>query len=376
MKELRNAFGGFATGVTVLTTSGENGSVHAMTANAFMSGSLEPPLLVVSVVMAEHIFDIAQLSHVELYTPNIEGSLHFFKDMLGLIETERHGNSVYLRAYEDWSHHTLKLTESDKNGMGHCAWRTTSPEALERVVKKIENYGTGIGWYKGDKGHGKAYEFTTPDGHKMEVLWEVEKVKQTSLLGNRPSKRPLQGVPARRLDHVNLLNKDVTKNRKFWEEVLGFKLREQIVVENGKVEVGNWLSVSALVHEVAVMGDQTGHAGRLHHLCYWWGSPQHSSDLADIFRENGIMIEAGPGKHGISQAMFMYVIEPGGNRVEIFGDSGYLIFEPDWEPVIWTEKNLGQGIVWYGGSLPAEYFRYGTPVVPESPKAKSALEGA
>jgi flavin reductase len=38
----------FATGVTVIATEAE-GRVHAMTANAFMSGSLEPPLTVVSV---------------------------------------------------------------------------------------------------------------------------------------------------------------------------------------------------------------------------------------------------------------------------------------------------------------------------------------
>ena len=44
----RAALGRFATGVIVLTT-GPSRAPHAMTANAFMSGSLEPPLVVVSV---------------------------------------------------------------------------------------------------------------------------------------------------------------------------------------------------------------------------------------------------------------------------------------------------------------------------------------
>ncbi|HWC02183.1 MAG TPA: flavin reductase family protein [Methylomirabilota bacterium] len=44
----RAALGRFATGVIVLTT-GPRRAPHAMTANAFMSGSLEPPLVVVSV---------------------------------------------------------------------------------------------------------------------------------------------------------------------------------------------------------------------------------------------------------------------------------------------------------------------------------------
>jgi flavin reductase (DIM6/NTAB) family NADH-FMN oxidoreductase RutF len=44
----RGALGRFTTGVIVLST-GPRRAPHAMTANAFMSGSLEPPLVVVSV---------------------------------------------------------------------------------------------------------------------------------------------------------------------------------------------------------------------------------------------------------------------------------------------------------------------------------------
>jgi flavin reductase (DIM6/NTAB) family NADH-FMN oxidoreductase RutF len=46
--ELRRTLGAFATGVTVITAR-HDGSDHGMTANAFMSVSLKPPLIVVSV---------------------------------------------------------------------------------------------------------------------------------------------------------------------------------------------------------------------------------------------------------------------------------------------------------------------------------------
>jgi flavin reductase (DIM6/NTAB) family NADH-FMN oxidoreductase RutF len=45
---LRRTLGMFATGVTVITTR-EGDQVHGMTANAFMSVSLEPPLVLISV---------------------------------------------------------------------------------------------------------------------------------------------------------------------------------------------------------------------------------------------------------------------------------------------------------------------------------------
>ena len=47
-RELRAALGAFATGVTVVSTR-HDGADHGMTANAFMSVSLDPPLIAVSI---------------------------------------------------------------------------------------------------------------------------------------------------------------------------------------------------------------------------------------------------------------------------------------------------------------------------------------
>jgi catechol 2,3-dioxygenase len=314
--------------------------------------------------MKEPLFDVATLAHVEIFSPNMDGTLWFFKDLLGMDESGRQGQSVYLRAYEDFYHHTLKVTEAPQAGLGHVAWRTTSPQALERRVKAIEASGLGRGWIESDMGHGRAYQFTDPDGHKMEILWDVEYYQappeQQSPLINRPQKRPQRGVPVRRLDHVNCLNSDVTRSRDFLMDVLGFRLREHVVQPDG-TEAGAWLSVSPLVHEIAYLRDQTGAKGRLHHICYWYGYPQHLMDISEIFSENGVVIEAGPGKHGVSQAHFLYAFEPGGNRVELFGDTGYLIFDPSWKPITWSGKALEKSIIWFGSPLPAEYFLYGTP---------------
>ncbi len=317
----------------------------------------------------EPCFDVAQLAHVELFSPKPDETVWFFTQLLGMEVSSRAGQSVYLRAYEDFYHSTLKITEAREPGLGHVAWRASSPQALERRVQAIAASGQGKGWIDGDDGHGAAYQFTTPDGHAMEILWEVDYFEATpeqkSPLLNRPQKKPLRGVPVRRIDHVNLMVSDVPPNRNFMMDNLGFRLREHIVINDG-TEVGAWISISPTVHEIALMRDQMGARGRFHHIAYWYGLPQHTSDAADILRENGIVIEAGPGKHGISQALFMYVFEPGGNRVELFGDSGYLIFDPAWKPVRWSEENLAAGIVFYGGGLPAEYFAYGTPLVAEN----------
>ncbi len=57
-KDFRSAVGAFATGVTVVTTRGEE-HAYGMTANAFSSVSLDPPLVLVCVISpsegSEHI---------------------------------------------------------------------------------------------------------------------------------------------------------------------------------------------------------------------------------------------------------------------------------------------------------------------------------
>jgi catechol 2,3-dioxygenase len=314
-------------------------------------------------------FDVAQLAHVEIFTPKPAETLWFFKDLLGMTETAREGQSVYLRSYEDFYHHSLKVTERNEPGLGHVGWRASSKMALERRVRDLQKSGYGKGWIDGDLGHGEAYQFFTPDNHHMEILFDVDYYQapknEKTLLNNRPQKRPTNGIPVRRIDHVNLMASNVTANKNFMTDELGFRLREHVVANDGS-EIGAWQSVSPLVHELAFMKDQgtpEKGLGRLHHIAFWYGFPQHLSDLSEIFTENGIHIEAGPLKHGVSQALCMYAMEPGGNRVELFGDSGYLIFDPEWKPVRWTEEEIERAIIFYGAPLPDSYFKYGTPAV-------------
>lgn len=67
--ELRRIMGHFATGVTVITTISNDGTVYGLTANAFMSVSLEPPLLLISVDKKAESYPYFEQSRV--FTINI-----------------------------------------------------------------------------------------------------------------------------------------------------------------------------------------------------------------------------------------------------------------------------------------------------------------
>ena len=63
--------------------------------------------------------DVAHLGHVELLTPKPEESLRFFVNIWGMQECGRKGDSVYLRAWDDYERASLKLTAAKQPGMGH-----------------------------------------------------------------------------------------------------------------------------------------------------------------------------------------------------------------------------------------------------------------
>ena len=64
----RNAMGSFATGVTVIASKNKDG-VHCMTANAFMSQSLNPKLIIISLKENAHMLEKVQDS--DMFSVNI-----------------------------------------------------------------------------------------------------------------------------------------------------------------------------------------------------------------------------------------------------------------------------------------------------------------
>jgi catechol 2,3-dioxygenase len=313
----------------------------------------------------EPIFDIAHLGHVELLTPKLEESRNFFVNIWGMEECGRQGDSVYLRAWDDYERASLKLTAAKEPGLGHFAFRTRSPQALERRVKALEAGGTGVGWIDGDIGHGPAYRFKSPDGHLMEVYYETEWYQAPPelkpALKNQAQKFPGRGVNVRRLDHLNLLASDVTAVREFMQDKLGMRMTEQIVLDNG-IEAGGWVTSNNKSYDVAIARDHTGAKGRLHHFTYATDTREEILRAADIYLENGIFIETGPHKHAIQQTFFLYCYEPGGNRVEIANAGARLILAPDWKPIRWTETERKKGQAW-GLKTVETFHTYGTPPV-------------
>jgi catechol 2,3-dioxygenase len=300
--------------------------------------------------------EIAKLGHVALISADLEKSLHFFKEVIGLEEECVVDGTHYLRAWGDFEHHSLSITAGETSYVDHIAFRTKRREDVGHFAQLLQDAGTNVKWIAAGEevGQGEAIRFQLPSGHSLELYFDMEKPEvldknRKAVLKNQPYKAWRKGMSPRRIDHVNLLtnmeNEVVTT---YLQEKLGFKLREYLLNPDSE-QVAGWMSVTPLVHDIAVMSNpNAASSSELHHMAYWLDNAQDVLRAADILCENEVEF-VGPGKHGISQAMFIYVIDPGsGMRVEIFSN-GYLIFEPDWEPIAWSyEDYLKNGSTYWG----------------------------
>lgn len=311
-------------------------------------------------------WDIAHLAHVEMLTPKLDESARFFTEVLGMSVSGSKGDSIYLRAYDDYEHHSLKLTAHRHAGIGHYAWRVRSADILAKKAAHLQETGKGLGWSDGDFGHGPAYQCYMPGGgHLVEMYFETEKYQagptDASALKNTASKFPGKGMNVRRIDHLNLLAPDVAVFRDFQLQQLGGRLTETILFEKDEVQAA-WFSVNSKSYDLAVTKDHIpGMQGRFHHVTFAVNSREEVLIAADIALENGVFIETGPHKHAIQQTFFLYLYEPGGNRVEIANTTARLILDPDYKTIVWTKDERAKGQAW-GLKTVESFHTHGTPM--------------
>lgn len=299
-----------------------------------------------------------QISHagaINLGTKDIEKSLGFFRDVLGMEEVERDGDVAYLRAYQELGHHSLVLGQQEENGVNSFSFRTQRPQDVELFYEELQRLemeaievpaGT-------EKGRGTAVRFLLPGGeHPFELYYDMDKPLAPEPLRSRlpsnSSKR--RGLGVRRLDHFNIQTSPSTINQaeQWMRDHLGFKRREYANLPDSQTLLASWVSVTPQGHDVAIVANSEEKKGQSHHFAYNLENDGDVNTAADILKDLDVEYGWGPGKHGIGQATYLHVHDPGSDhRVELYA-GGFLIFDPDWEPIEWKPVDFPDGLAWYG----------------------------
>ena len=113
------------------------------------------------------------------------------------------------------------------------------------------------------------------------------------------------------------------------------------------------------VHDLAMTN---GRGPRLHHFAYWMPDSARVLQVCDIVAGGGQpqALERGPGRHGISNAFYLYLRDPDGHRIELY-TCDYSTVDPDFEPIRWHVNDPLRQQLW-GGLAPRSWFTDGSPV--------------
>lgn len=310
--------------------------------------------------------DIAHVGPIELYTPVLDESCDFFVRLMGLREVHRDDGSVYLHSWDDYQSWTVRLIQRDSAGVGRTFLRAASPQAVARVLASIEASSLARGADRSVFGLGEVQNFEDPDGHRMGLYWDVDRYaaddSDRPALKNQAAAYPGRGANVRRLDHVNYLTADVPATAAFLSDVLGARCTEQIVTDEG-VPSAIWYNVGNKTYDLVYTEDWTGARGRLHHVAFATDTREEILRAADVFLDAGVHIETGPHKHAIQQTFFLYVWEPGGNRIELCNAGARLILAPDWQTISWSREERAKGQAW-GLKTIETFHTHGTPTLP------------
>ncbi|MGW4487827.1 VOC family protein [Amycolatopsis sp. NPDC004368] len=316
----------------------------------------------------DRVREVAHVGGVELYTATPDETVDFFVRLMSLDVVHTDGPAVYLHAWDDYEAWTVKVVAREQPGIGTTYLRASGPQALRRRVAAIQAAGIEGWWDAGEWGLGDVWHFVEPGGHRYGLYWEttrhVAPEGRVPALKNQASPFPGRGANVRRLDHVNYLTADVRSNAEFVTRSIAARPTEQIVLDDGNPSA-IWYSVSDKSYDLVYTSDWTAAHGRLHHLAFATDTREDILRAADVFLEAGVHIETGPHKHSIQQTFFLYVWEPGGNRIELCNAGARLLLDPEWPVVSWTQTERAKGQAWGLKTIPT-FHTHGTPPVEDA----------
>lgn len=295
-------------------------------------------------------FNIVRLSHVDLGVTDLAASRRFYVDTLGLQVTDEDASTIYLRALEERGHHCMVLHKSDAAHAKSLSFKVYDEDQLDLAHAWSTAQGHPAAWV--ERPHqGRTLATTDCFGMPIEFYFKMDRLEPIH------QKYALyKGVKPLRIDHFNCFAPDVDKAVDYYNSI-GFRVTEYTEDEVTKRLWAAWTHRKGGVHDIAFTN---GTGPRLHHTAFWVPTPLNIIDLLDLMSTTGYLanIERGPGRHGISNAFFLYILDPDGHRIEIYC-SDYQTVDPDLEPIRWDLKDPQRQTLW-GAPAPRSWFENGS----------------
>jgi catechol 2,3-dioxygenase len=297
-------------------------------------------------------FNIVRASHVELGVRDLARSRAFYVDCLGLLATEETADALYLRGVEERNHHSIVLRQTRDPTATALGFKVASEEDVDRAAVWFGGRNLPVSFPEAPF-QGRTLRTADTFGMPLDFYFKMDQAP--SMLQRYAAH---QGARIQRIDHLNCFTPDVQGSYDFYAD-LGFRLTEYTETEDAPAKLwAVWLHRKGNVHDLAFTN---GHGPRLHHIGVWTAGALDILHICDVMATSGWLanMERGPGRHGISNAFFLYVRDPDGHRLELY-TSDYFTMDHDHEPLRWSLRDPRRQTLW-GAPAPRSWFEQGSP---------------
>jgi len=256
-------------------------------------------------------FNIRRASHVTLTVRDLDLSVRFYTEVIGLLVTAQDNGVAYLRGVEESAHHSLTLRQSP--GEPVC----------ERLGFRVE----------GERDLDAAYDYFDKHGGKprfVEVPHQGRTLHNADTIGvplefcaTMPAQRRMhdqfqiqKGGAGLRFDHVQVLAPNVSEASRFYLD-LGFRISDYFVdQEHDTTPLGIFMYRKNNPHDIVFL---TRPGPVFHHFAYIVADSTFLFRALDTAGNIGFAssLERGPARHGEGHALYVYFRDPDGHRVEI-----------------------------------------------------------
>ena len=255
---------------------------------------------------------------------------------------------VYLKAADEFDHHSIVLRRADAAGFDLMSFKVREDADLDRFADRVTAYGFAVDHVPAGEqpGIGRRIGFTIASGHRIELFAHADQSDPKPRVHN-PDVWELEphGMGARRFDHALLYGPDIEKNLDFFVKVLDFECAERVDMPDGLLAI--WLTAGMKAHDIAFV--KYPEPNKLHHVAFELENWSDVGHAADILTRYDISVDIGPTRHGITRGQTIYFFDPSGNRNEVFA-GGYTYY-PDNPTRTWDETQIGKGIFYYERQL-------------------------
>jgi catechol 2,3-dioxygenase len=266
---------------------------------------------------------IAAVGHSAIRVRDMEACLWHATEIMGMRESHREGNTVYLT--QGAAHHSIQYIAGDVDAVDHLGFEAAGPDAMERLRRRLDEQNVPIISRDGrDDTLADSVVFSAPAGFTIEVYRGMPQ--------DQPNYIP-RGVRPRRLGHFNLLVEDPGEMIKFFTDILDFRVCDYL-------GDGAFLRCNPEHHGMAILNGP----GNLHHHGWQVESIAEVGRLGDLLHENGKHLLWGPIRHGIGENVAGYYADPTGLVVEYYADMEHIYNEHEFEPRRWDPTS---GHEWY-----------------------------